>query len=235
MKREFYLVDRKRNFNKFWIIELDNKSFTTINGRIGTKVRKVHKEFSSAELAKDEYDKLINSKLKKGYIEGSIKNLAEFVPMDWTAKEMSEEVFWEIVSLFDWRQLGNDEAVMKPAIKALSQMSEESIFKFKDLLAEKLFALDTMEIAKHIGEDAYVNDNTFFSVDTFLYARCVVVANGVDLYKSVLDDPTKMPKDLYFEGLLYLSELAYTLKTGREMDYITSKSYETFSNVEAWQ
>ena len=54
-----------------------------------------------------------------------------------------------------------------------------------------------------------LDDNSYFSVDEFLYSRCVVVANGKDYYYEVLNNPTKMPKDLEFESLLYIACDAY--------------------------
>jgi uncharacterized protein (TIGR02996 family) len=54
--------------NKFWEIELDDESFTTRWGRIGTAGQETTKEFDSRADAKREYDKLIAEKVKKGYV-----------------------------------------------------------------------------------------------------------------------------------------------------------------------
>ena len=43
-----------------------------------------------------------------------------------------------------------------------------------------------------------------------------------------------MPKDLEFEALLSLAPNAYELKTGKDFEYGTGCSYETFSNVAGW-
>jgi len=53
--------------NKFWEIELDGSSFTTTYGRIGTDGKTTIKEYDSEEQARKEYDKIIASKVKKGY------------------------------------------------------------------------------------------------------------------------------------------------------------------------
>lgn len=53
--------------NKFWEIELSGISFTVCFGRIGTAGQTQTKSFSTPELAKKEYDKLVAEKTKKGY------------------------------------------------------------------------------------------------------------------------------------------------------------------------
>ena len=55
--------------SKFWEIELDDSSFTTRWGRIGTAGQETSKDFDSRGEAKREYDKLVAEKTKKGYIE----------------------------------------------------------------------------------------------------------------------------------------------------------------------
>jgi uncharacterized protein (TIGR02996 family) len=53
--------------HKFWEIELDGSSFTARWGKIGTQGQSKRQDFDSPAEAKREYDKLIASKLKKGY------------------------------------------------------------------------------------------------------------------------------------------------------------------------
>ena len=53
--------------HKFWAIELDGSSFTARWGKIGTQGQSKRQDFESPEEAKREFDKLIASKLKKGY------------------------------------------------------------------------------------------------------------------------------------------------------------------------
>ena len=83
---------------------------------------------------------------------------------------------------------------------------------------------------------AFVNgENDHFSVDWFLYARCVVVANGRTFFAQVLSHPEKFPKDMEFEALLAIAAQAYERETGREFDHIASTSYETYSNRAGWE
>ena len=56
---------------------------------------------------------------------------------------MNEHIFWKVISLLDWDKSGDDDAVIGPAIDALAAMDHEAIFKFDDILSEKLYALDT--------------------------------------------------------------------------------------------
>ena len=146
---------------------------------------------------------------------------------------MSDEVFWRIIRLFNWKKLGDDNAVIEPAAAALAEMSVADILRFEDILAEKLYVLDTEAHAREIGEDAYLPGGPF-SVDWFLYERCAVVANGCDFYESVVADPRRMPKDMEFETMLYVARSAFERKTDQEFDHVTPLSYETFSNREGW-
>ena len=65
--RRFELVDGKSC--KYWEIELGEKSFTVRWGRIGTAGQSQTKQFASDEKAHQEYEKLVDEKLKKGYLE----------------------------------------------------------------------------------------------------------------------------------------------------------------------
>lgn len=146
---------------------------------------------------------------------------------------MSEAFFWEIINLFNWTESDSD-LVMKNAVIELSKCSIEDIYKFQDILSEKLFHLDKKVYAQNIGEASF-KENEYFSSDMFLYVRACVVANGKETYEFVLANPTEMPKDIDFEDILFLAEKAYNLKTGKnDFNYIPKKSFETFSNQQGW-
>ncbi len=147
---------------------------------------------------------------------------------------LGEEWFWEIIAAFDWSQEGkNDDLVLKPAIEKLIAYPVAYVYRFQDILSEKLYHLDQQIYAEHIGKYAYTPDR-YFSLDDFLYVRCCVVANGKAFYEKVLQDPTQMPKGSTYEALLYLAGDAYTLKTGKAWDYLPAFNYETYSNQEKW-
>lgn len=148
---------------------------------------------------------------------------------------MDENEFWRVIGLFNWKRTGDDDAVLKPAVKELAKKSPEEIAAFEEIMSKKLYALDAMAHAKRIGKGAYVDGRQHFSVDAFLYARCCVVANGREFFESVLADPAEFPEDMDFEALLELASTAYELKMGKAPGmFDTSVSYETFSNRAGW-
>jgi hypothetical protein len=149
-------------------------------------------------------------------------------------KPMDENEFWNIISMLDWRYSGDDEKVLKSAITYLSKKPNEDIFAFYDILSKLLYDLDGIQYAKNIGEDSYINQDEPFSEDLFLYARCVVVANGKELYYEVLNTPSKMPRDLEFESLLYIAPEAYEKKNASDFEYVSKYDFETFSNKHKW-
>jgi len=55
--------------SKFWEIQLEGTGFTVRWGRIGTNGQTQQKNFATEQKAKDEHDKLLTEKLKKGYSE----------------------------------------------------------------------------------------------------------------------------------------------------------------------
>lgn len=147
---------------------------------------------------------------------------------------MNEQQFWDLMKLVDWKKLGDDDAVVRPLVKALAKLPEDEIFAFDDLLAEKLFALDTEAHARHMGEYSYKDEGTHFSVDLFLYSRCAVVANGKETFEEILADPTQFPEDAEFEAILYVAGTAYEKRTGEEYPHSPTTSYETFANKRGW-
>lgn len=148
---------------------------------------------------------------------------------------MNASEFWSIIGMLNWDESGDDEAVVEPVVNYLSKKSDDEIFQFEELLAQKLFALDTKAHAKEIGEDAYVTDEEYFSVDGFLYSRCVVVANGEEFFQHILKNPKEFPKDMEFEAILYVAQEAYEQKNDSEWQYVSPTNYETYKNVSGWQ
>lgn len=148
---------------------------------------------------------------------------------------MKEVVFWTLISMLNWGTTGDDDAVIKPLVNSLSELSIEEIYAFEEILTEKLHTLDAEKYAREIGGHGYVNDEQYFSVDVFLYSRCVIVANGKELYENILKYPKDFPKDMEFEALLTISQEAYEKKTNKKWEYVTKLSYETYSNKSGWK
>ncbi len=149
---------------------------------------------------------------------------------------MDERRFWKVIALLDWNEAGDDDAVLEPARQALAAMSVEAICAFDDLLSEKLHALDTRAHCRacYEGELDPDNGDDYISADDFLYNRCVVVANGRDVFESVLADPTEMPQGMEFESILYLAGSAFEEKTGGSYEHITVVDHESFQNADGW-
>jgi hypothetical protein len=142
----------------------------------------------------------------------------------------TEEQFWQLIELFDWKQKNRADIVL-PAVMRLSSMPVSAIYLFEDFLSEKLFHIDTKEHAK-----AYMNQQTddYFSVDDFLYVRCAVVAEGRAYYEKIKNNPSELSSDIDFEHILSVAADAYKHKTGRIFEYSPLYNYETKSNTEKW-
>lgn len=139
----------------------------------------------------------------------------------------SENDFWSIIYLLDWSAETRTK-VLEPAIKTLVEGPISHIYLFEDILAEKLFQLDTR---KH-ADAAYAEGP--FSEDGFLYVRAAVVASGQEKYLQVLQDPTTIPGKNDFEPLLSVASKAFEQKTGSPFEYIPPINYETYSNTAGW-
>ncbi len=174
-----------------------------------------------------EIDEQFLQELKKKY-PGHTRLDIQVVNLD-DIPSFSEDDFWSIISLLDWSAKGTREKAIKPAVEALSQQPVSHIYLFEDILAEKLYQLDTKEHAAA----AYPNDH--FSEDGFLYARAAVVASGKTTFQAILASPEKMPVDEDFEPLLSLAAKAYQTKTKKAFDYIPPTNYETYSNEGGWK
>jgi hypothetical protein len=149
---------------------------------------------------------------------------------------MDDETFWGLIEQLDWSHEGDDEKVVAPLVRALSDMPDRDIAGFADHLARRLFALDGRAWARASGATIWWGEPDQLSVDAFLYARLAVVASGREGYEAVLADPTQMPKDREFESLLYVASQAYERKTGLDDDGSLDSpvSFETFANQEGW-
>lgn len=144
----------------------------------------------------------------------------------------TEDDFWDLVALLDWSDEENDAKVVEPLVKALEQGPLANIYRFEDILSEKLWQLDTLKHAQVFFDDP--EEEGFLSVDDFLYARCAVVANGKDYFIRVLNNPSEMPPELTFEPLLSIASVAYKNKTGKPFVALPVFPYETYSNKKGW-
>lgn len=145
---------------------------------------------------------------------------------------MDKSQYWKLIDCLDWSYEGDDEAVIEPVVSKLSQMSDEEIFAFDDIMSELLYAID----GKQWAIDTYGNLSKC-SDDDFLYTRCVAIVNGEGYYNSIKYRIRKLDPDLEFESILYIPQLAWEKKHGsdrEEYSYMAKFSYETGSNVDNW-
>ena len=150
-------------------------------------------------------------------------------PKHVTVEPMNESVFWDIISNFDWKTK-DERLIMQPAVDILSKFSIEDIYKFDDILSEKLYLLDGSKFGP-------INSSQYFSSDMFLYRRCFVVASGKDYFNSVLSNPRDISskETETFEGFLFLPATAFSKKISSDKyNHKTKYSYETGSNTNAW-
>ncbi len=163
----------------------------------------------------------------------SQKRAEDFRKRNMKPKKMTDEKsFWGVIEKIDWTKNDDDERLL-PAIKFLANKKVSEINQFQENIAYKLYLLDNRENAENIGENSYGNEH--FSSDYFLYVRCCVIAKGKSLFESVIIDSKKMPIDIDFEPLLYLSSSAYELKMKKEFEYEAGCNYETYSNIKGWE
>lgn len=146
---------------------------------------------------------------------------------------LSADEFWQIINLLDWKKR-KATTIMAVAINQLSQLPVKKIKAFDDILSERLFLLDGQKYAENTGQNAYKGASEPFSVDGFLYARCMAVAQGKTTFEKIINNPTKMVKDDSFEPLLSLASQAYTNKTGKVYNHTPAYIYETFANTKGW-
>ncbi len=148
---------------------------------------------------------------------------------------MSEkyDFFWTTMELCDWKKEGDDDKVLKPVIKYLSEQSDHIIFEFDDLMTELLYHLDTEKLAEQCEKvDSQMCD------DTFLYSRCVALINGPAYYEKVKQGTEENVWNMEFESLLYVPQKAWALKHQSSVDeypHISPLSYETGSNKDGWR
>ncbi len=146
---------------------------------------------------------------------------------------MNRRQFFKLIMIVcDWDASGDDDKVLRPLIECLAQQPDETIFSFDEIMAELLYELDTR---KNFEEACKVYAHCD---DTFLYSRCVALINGEEYYAMVKEGKISDIWDMEFEAILYVPMWAWGKKHDKSPDdypYLTTKSYETGSNVDGWK
>ena len=148
---------------------------------------------------------------------------------------MHADAFWRLIAHIEQAQLaaGDECGALAPLQAALEELEIVELFGFDELLARALYELDT---PRHLDEAGAASG----SADAFLYARCWVVARGLEHYVAARKEPALMPQSTeeWCEPLLLVAQEAWAAKTGADpADYphLSTVSYETGANQAAWR
>lgn len=175
----------------------------------------------------DDIDNKFVEDLKKDYAHADVNIIVQDQDK---SDQFKDEDFWKIIGMLNWSAT-SDEAIIAPAVEFLSQQPLPDIYRFADILSEKLWQLDTRSHAQNL---LHQQEDDYLSVDDFLYSRCAVVANGKHFFEDILNAPSSMPEDVTFEPLLAVAPEAYERKTGKRFTAVSAYNYETYSNKNGW-
>ena len=209
---ETLLIYKDESSNKFWKINVSGNSFTVTYGKIGTVGSVKIKEFESEEVCRRESEKLVQSKLKKGYI------LAETSYQIEKESSMTESTFWELLGTC--KEEGDDaDEQIEWLVTRLSRKSVKDIVMFDSIFNENYHKSYTSDLSAA----AYIVMGGC-SDDCFDYFRAWMLYLGKDMYLTAIENPeTLLP---YFklleeqeeipqlEELLSVACMAYEEKTG---------------------
>lgn len=250
MKRCF--VNQKGNSNKFWNIEIDDQTQIVTFGKINTKGRKSVKVFNSSEECKTKSEKLIASKIKKGYIEIKTKNnILEKSIL--TEEEVGKLFFWNSIERSnkvgnsDWKKYSVEEHLTN-LVDLLSKHHKEKLIQFEKNLQEKLHSLYTAEIAELYlilwglfdEKDGKVFFDDYISTDGFIYFRCWLLLKGKDFFDEITKDLNVFINgeysfnidDSWAEELLSASDDSYSVYNANEDGFaIRDAVSEIYPNV----
>ncbi|MBT2640524.1 DUF4240 domain-containing protein [Bacillus sp. ISL-39] len=207
------LIYKDGSSNKFWNINVAGKSYTITYGKIGTVGAVKVKSFHSEEACQQEAEKMIKSKMRKGYIPANA--------VDQVMKEgsMSDPVFWELIQTA--KHKGEDaEEQIEWLINHLAKKPVKDIVMFDYIFNQnyqKSYTSDLWAAAYIIMGGA--------SDDSFDYFRAWLLFQGKEAYETVINNPEKIIPHLeeeedvpQLEDLLSAASIAYEEKTGLDYD-----------------
>lgn len=147
---------------------------------------------------------------------------------------LDDDQFWELINKVNIRLKGK--RAISNLVSSLAELGIDSINRFYETLAFKLYLLDTKEHAKYMYPDSYdtPKDVVMLSEDGFLYDRCGIIVLGQIEYEKYLSNPSEIRNIQDFELLLSVAAEAYKKAANSEYDYCSCYSFETFSNYDGW-
>ncbi|UOG34870.1 WGR domain-containing protein [Leptospira noguchii] len=180
-----HLTFKDGSSDKFWNIEVSGNSFTVTYGKTGTSGTSQTKTFDNEEKCLKEAEKLLNEKLKKGYVEGDA-TLANTKSVDLKKdSEPSNDYIKE------WKEITDSQNLQNDLTKHFSYLADSPGF---EPVIRKIF--------EH-SKSAKINGNTFV----------VEFKNGNTLTAAAPGNPNSYKK--FPKSFLKLIEKHNTLKTNR--------------------
>lgn len=209
---ETLLIYKDDLSNKFWKINVTGNSFTVTYGKVSTVGAVKTKEFESEEICQKEANKLIQSKLKKGYV---VAGSSEYVVKE---SAITEAFFWKLLETAKKKGEDPDEQ-LEWLVNHLSRRSVKDIVMFDYIFNQYYYKSYT----SNLWAAAYIVMGGC-SDDSFDYFRAWLLYLGKGTYETIIQDPEKIIPHLKileeegdvpeFEDLLYVASMAYEEKTG---------------------
>lgn len=164
MKRTFVYKDEKSD--KTWAIELQGTSYTTEYGKTGGTMRSDTNTYESDEVAKKEYERKIESKLKKGYKEVEEAQDASATGSTIESSNNSKKEFSIPEKL---QGTGGKELTREEVLKQLEALEFDVVDEIVDFYAtqngtpsDEWFGLYTLEQAINSTKESYDNSGDMF-------------------------------------------------------------------------
>ncbi len=213
---EMLLFNRNSGSNKFWMIAVGGCSFTVTYGKVGTVGAVKTKSFESEIVCKREAEKMIQSKLRKGYVvEESSEDIVK-------GNSMTEMHFWEL--LVTAKKKDDDlEEQLEWLVSHLSKRSNKDLVLFDTLFNQKYVKSYT----SNLWAAAFIIMGGC-SDDSFDYFRAWLLYQGKEVYEMAIENPETILPHLKsveenedvpeLESLLYIASMAYEEKTGLDDD-----------------
>jgi predicted DNA-binding WGR domain protein len=213
---ETILILKEGFSNKFWKIKVAGKSHTVTYGKIGTVGAVKVKTFETEEACQKNADRLVRSKMKKGYVPAN--------PSDQFMKEstMTDHLFWEIIKIAKQKGEDADEQI-EWLINHLSKKPVKEIVMFDYYFNQNYMKSYTSAL----WATAYIIMGGA-SDDSFDYFRAWLLYQGKETYETVIHDPEKIIPHLkvleddedvpQLEDLLSVASIAYEERTGLDYD-----------------
>lgn len=236
MKRFF--INQSGLSNKFWNIEIDEKTQTISFGKINSSGRQTTKTFDTSEECERESGKIISGKIRKGYIEIRAEEVIS-EKKTVSDEEAGEIFFWDSIKKSNknrnshWSEYDIDEH-LESLTELLSKSGKPKLIQFEKCLQEnlqKLYKAEIAELAKILESDFKVENgqiiyDDYLSEDGFIYFRCWLLLQGKEFFDDITKDINAFISgkyglsigDTWAECLLYVADEAYSINHDNEDD-----------------